>query len=93
MFGSDWPVSTQAATYEQVYEVAELISAPFSAGERAAFHLLRNPKVALKVAEAQQSSAEASPSSFQTMKPQPMRPVSAADCASVYSRCVQASSP
>ncbi len=37
IFGSDWPVSTQAATYEQVYEVAELICAPLSAGEREAF--------------------------------------------------------
>jgi hypothetical protein len=42
-----------------------------------------------------QSSADASWSSFQTMKPQPIRPLSAAACAcaSAYSRWVHASSP
>jgi L-fuconolactonase len=34
MFGSDWPVSTQAASYLQVFEVAELICSPLSASER-----------------------------------------------------------
>lgn len=34
MFGSDWPVSIQAASYDEVFEVAELICSQLSEGER-----------------------------------------------------------
>ena len=37
MFGSDWPVSTLAATYEQVVDVAERLTATLSADEQAEF--------------------------------------------------------
>lgn len=37
LFGSDWPVSIQGASYRQVYEVAELICRELSEDERAAF--------------------------------------------------------
>lgn len=36
VFGSDWPVSLQAATYGQVLEAAQQACAPLSAAERAA---------------------------------------------------------
>jgi predicted TIM-barrel fold metal-dependent hydrolase len=37
LFGSDWPVSIQGASYQQVYEVAELICCDLSQDERANF--------------------------------------------------------
>jgi L-fuconolactonase len=37
LFGSDWPVSIQGASYQQVYEVAELTCCDLSQDERAKF--------------------------------------------------------